>query len=141
MIARSLSFQPAGSPIPGGGGGGIRTHGPCYRITGFQGRLLRPLGHPSIVCSAYLCNVIFRPESEISEPIFNFTTMVVVEFFKIPYFMRVLEGFLLKRKQLSHVSESLNGLTVVLYSSFIQRVNNKFPIKPFQPHPFFEFIK
>ena len=31
-----------------GGESGIRTHGPRERVTGFQDRLLKPLGHLSI---------------------------------------------------------------------------------------------
>ena len=31
-----------------GGGGGIRTHGPENQSSGFQDRLHRPLGHPSV---------------------------------------------------------------------------------------------
>ena len=50
-----------------GGGSEIRTHGSLTRVTGFQDRLLKPLGHPSEpnrICypiDAHVCNTYILP--------------------------------------------------------------------------------
>lgn len=48
------SFHPKSLPYKiNGGRGGIRTHGPRKRVTGFQDQLLKPLGHPSAYFQFY----------------------------------------------------------------------------------------
>ena len=50
-----------------GGGSEIRTHGSLTRVTGFQDRLLKPLGHPSepnriyYPIDAHVCNTYILP--------------------------------------------------------------------------------